>query len=177
MKKWIPQVLIAMVLSLVETSFFASFHGMIRFTPFVLVISVYLLQHHGLKSAAWWMIIHGMILDMLGIASVPFITIPFLLAAWVAFISAEHLFSNRSFYGVLACSLMSFLTYEIGLGFLQEIHSFFTKIRFHWGVYFLDAWYRLIMLLIFLIALFAFAKQIRRLLVKYKFIASMRQTY
>lgn len=177
MTKWIAQALIALSLSLIETSFFASFHGLLKFTPFVLLTSVYLLQHHGMKNTIWWMLIHGILLDVSGIAPVPFVTFAYILAAWVAYVSADTVFSNRSFYGVAACACTSFIAFEFGLACLHGSDVFLAKESFKWGTFFVDAWGRFLMMFLFLSILFAFAKQIRRLLIRTGLISPLRQTY
>jgi hypothetical protein len=177
MMRYLTHILIAVCLSLIETSFFASFQGIVRFTPLVLVVSVYLLQHHTMRSAASWLIIHGLMLDFSKASVVPFITISYVLVAWVAIMSAERLFSNRSFYGVAACTGISYLTFEISSFVLQFIYSIAQKIPFYWGTYFADAFSRLIMLVVLLTLLFTFAKRIRHILVKASLISPSRQTY
>ncbi|MCX6714859.1 MAG: hypothetical protein NTX72_03520 [Candidatus Uhrbacteria bacterium] len=177
MMRFFPHLLAALVLSTVETSFFGSLHGMFRFTPFVLVVSVYLVQHHAMKPAVSWMVIHGLLLDLSGITIVPFITIAYIVTAWVALLSAERLFSNRSFYGVAACTLLSYLSFEVVSGLLQLISTVIQKNTFYWGTYFSDAGSRFITLFVALIVLYSFAKQIRYLLVKLYLVPPSRQTY
>lgn len=175
--RFLTHLFIAVLLSLIETSFFASFHGILRFTPFVLVVSVYLLQHHAMRSTASWMIIHGLLLDLSGISLVPFVTLAYALVAWVAILSADRLFSNRSFYGVIACACLSYLAFVFSSGMLEWIFSFMLKQSFHAGTFFSDAGARFVMLLVFLVLLFSFAKQIRSLLIKLSLISPSRQTY
>lgn len=177
MMRLLMHVLFAIFLSLIETSFFASFHGVVRFTPFVLVVSVYLLQHHAMRSTAYWMVIHGLLIDVSGSSLVPFVTIAYIAAAWIAVLSAERLFSNRSFYGVVACACLSYVTFEFVSGVLQGFHAFVLKHPFHSETFFTDAFSRFLMLLVFLVLLFSFAKQIRSLLVKLSLLSPLRQTY
>lgn len=177
MMKILPHLLVAITLSLIETSFFGSLYGMFRFTPFVLVISVYLVQHHAMKPAASWMIIHGILLDIAGSTLIPFITLAFAATAWIALVSAERLFSNRSFYGVAACTSLSYLAFEFASGVLLSVSAFFQKQELSWGTFFDDAGGRFMTLLLFLFFLFSFAKQIRSLLIKLSLLPPSRQTY
>ncbi|OGL61783.1 hypothetical protein A3C09_00200 [Candidatus Uhrbacteria bacterium RIFCSPHIGHO2_02_FULL_47_44] len=170
-------ILAGIFLSVIEASFFGSLQGVFRFTPFVLVISVYLLQHHSMKSAASWMIIHGLLLDFTGASVVPLVTVAYLITAWVALLSAERIFSNRSFYGVAACAGLSYVTFQMATGFLQLAFEFTKKQPFHWGTYFSDAGARLLMLFLSLLVLYSFAKQIRSGLVKLSLLPPSRQTY
>lgn len=175
--RFFPHILAALVLSVIETSFFGSLHGMFRFTPFVLVISVYLLQHHTMKPAASWMVIHGLLLDLSGTTIVPFVTLAYVITASIVLLSAERLFSNRSFYGVTACALLGYVTFEISSGFLSYGSVFILKTSFSWGTYFSDAGSRFFTLFLALVVLYAFAKQIRYLLVKLHLLPPSRQTY
>ncbi len=177
MMRIVPHLFIALFLSLVETSFFASFHGLIRFTPFVFVISVYLVQHHAMKPAAGWMILHGILLDLSGGSLVPFVTLAYTLTAIVAILSAERLFSNRSFYGVIACTFLSYGTFAVSSLALEWIGAFIQKAHFSWGIFFTDAWAHLLTMMLFLVFLYSFAKQIRFLLVRAHLLPPSRQTY
>ena len=177
MMKILPHLFAAIILSIIETSFFGSLYGIFRFTPFVLVISVYLVQHHAMKPAAFWMIMHGILLDITGSTVIPFVTLAFAGTAWIALVSAERLFSNRSFYGVAACTSLSFLTFEFISAILLSFSAFFQKQELYWGTFFDDADGRFFTLLLFLFFLFSFAKQIRSLLIKLLLLPPSRQTY
>lgn len=177
MMKILPHILAAIILSIIETSFIGSLYGIFRFTPFVLVISVYLVQHHAMKPAASWMIIHGILLDVTGSSAIPFITLAFIVTAWVALMSAERLFSNRSFYGVAACTSLGYLSFECISALLLGFSAFFLKQELYWGTFFDDAVGRFITLLIFLMFLYSFAKQIRSFLIKLSLLPPSRQTY
>lgn len=177
MMRYLVHFFIALFLFVVETSLFASFHGLIRFTPFVFVVSVYLLQHHDVHAAASWMILYGILLDLSGISPVPFITLSYILTAWVAYTSAERLFSNRSFYGVIACACLSYLTFFLSSTFLLFSSALMQKKVFYFSSYFFDSNLRFVMLLLSLVLLFSFAKQIRHFLVKVSLISPTRQTY
>ena len=177
MRKILPHTFAAIILSTIETSFFGSLQGILRFTPFVLVISIYLLQHHSIKLAASWMMIHGILLDISGSTVIPFVTIAFIATAWVTLLSAERIFSNRSFYGVAACTGLGFLTFECSSALLLGFASFFQKQELHWITFFDDAGWRFVTLILFLLFLYSFAKQIRSLLIKLFLLPSSRQTF
>ncbi len=177
MIRFVPHLFVALALSLIETSFFGSLHGLFRFTPFVLVTSVYLLQHHGVKASIFWMILHGILLDVSGASIIPFVTLAYFLTACVAYLSAERLFSNRSFYGVVACTFLSYITFEISSGFLRIASAFIQKNTWHLETYFLDAIDRAFTVCIFLIVLYSCAKHIRHVLIKLFLISPSRQTY
>lgn len=177
MLRSIFSALLVLFLSVLETSFFSSFHGIIRYLPLVFVVSVYLLQHHSLHTPIFWMILHGMILDASRASSIPYYTISYGISAWVALLSAKRFFSNRSFYGVFACASLSALTYELSLGLLLRVQAFMQKTSFSYVLFLQDVWFRFLMMSLCLVVLFSFAKQIRTLLMKFVLIPKSRQTF
>ncbi len=176
MSKLIINILIAVLLSTIETSFFSSFHGLFALTPFVFLISVYLIQHHGIYRATIWLIIHGLLLDYTRLGSIPFLTIAYTLVAFVAFILAKRVFSNRSFYGVMACTITSYATFIAMQVIIVWIMSFgeatFSDI-FLWG----DIKSQFLLVLIFMPVLFSLAKYIRFFLEKSLLIPKAKRTY
>lgn len=170
-------ILIGISLSIFETSFLTSSVGFIRFTPFVFAISVYFIQHHSLKSASGLMIIHGFFLDLSQMYDVSFLLLAYVATAFIAVISAEKLFSNRSVYGVLACAIFSYSILICFETILLLIQRLFKQTSGSWFVFIQDFGWRYISLVFFLIILFLFSKQIRQLLVKFFFLSSHQQTY
>ncbi len=176
MTRFLLHVLIAFILSIIETSLFASFHGTIRFTPFVFAVSVYLLQHHGITSASSWMILHGIFIDTLQHSQTPFVTLAYLVAAVISILSAQRVFSNRSFYGIMTCSLLSYTGFIVMDFLLRLTGAFISKYPFDWMSYYKDTEARYMTLIIFLVILFIFAKHIRIVLAKLFLIPQSRQT-
>jgi len=168
---------IGLFLSLLETSFFSSLHGFLKFTPFVLVMSVYLRQHHTILTAPWWMVVHGVWLDWSGMSATPFITIAFIVAAWVISWCAQHLFSNRSLYGVLGCAVLSFASFTTVSFVLRLLSSAIQKNQFFKGVFFQDAGWQLLGMFFLIVVLFSFGKQIRSILQNMLLIPKSRQTF
>lgn len=176
MTKIFIHLCIAFTLSVIELSFFSSLHGILRFTPFVFVVSVYVLQHHSVTSSLAWMLLHGLLLDISGLAVYPPVTVAYLIAGIIAVMSSNRLFSNRSFYGVLACALLSYGSFlAVEFSFLLIRHA---TSRTTWPVslFFADAWRSSLVLILFLFILFSFAKRIRHLLEKGFLIPKSKQT-
>lgn len=176
MTKILIHLCIVLTLSLIESSLFSSFHGMIRFTPFVFVVSVYVLQHHSVANSIWWMILHGIILDTSGLSVYPPVTIAFIISGIVAVFSANHLFSNRSFYGVLACALLSYGSFLLTEFTFLAFFRLISRTDWPFSVFFQDAWRSAIMMILVLSVLFSFARNIRQLLEKGFLIPKSRQT-
>jgi len=177
MTKIFIHLCIAFFLSMIELSFIASFHGMIRFVPLVFVLSVYVIQHHSVFQAVLWMVLHGLMLDSSGLSVYPYATVAFILAGAVAVYSANHLFSNRSFYGVLACALLSYTSYLFVEGVFLLFFHVTSRTIWPFSVFFSDAIHSYLMLVVSLYAFFLFAKQIRFWLENIFLIPKSRQTF
>ena len=176
MNKIFVGIIIGIVLSTIETSFFSSFYGFLSLTPFVFLVSVYLLQHHNISSAVVWMIVHGIILDITQMGSIPFLTIAYTITALVAYVSSKRIFSNRSFYGVIACTLTSFFTLVLVQMTTVWIRSFGQGSFFDMYLW-KDTELQLILVLIFMPILFSFAKHIKTMLEKSLLIPKTKRTY
>ncbi|MEK7452267.1 MAG: hypothetical protein AAB664_02925 [Patescibacteria group bacterium] len=177
MTKFFFPLLIACFLSILETSFFASFQGIFRFTPFVFALSVYLLQHHGITTATSWMIVHGLFLDTFHYGTTPFVTIAYTVAAGIAFLLAKNVFSNRSFYGIISCALLSYACFTVMVFFLSLFQNIKAKQSIFSTEILLEIWMRTFTLFLFLVLLFISAKHIRRVLIKLFLIPQSRQTF
>jgi len=164
------------VCSLIEVSFFRSLPGFFTLTPLVFALSVYFVQHQGVNQFIWWLPIHGIFLDSLLSGFITFNFFPFVVAAILVSFSAKHLFSNRSYYGVLSCALMGY----VGLILTEAIILFiqqFSNLSFDWSLFLREALLRLILLLIVITIFFPFAKRIRGILVSLSLLPEPRKTY
>jgi hypothetical protein len=102
--------LFMLALILFELSFVSALPFGLSTTPLVFLVLIYLLQRHNNHSALVWLVFYGFTLDYFHLAVVFPETITYLLAAVVAYFVARHMFSQHSFYGVLACASVSYLT-------------------------------------------------------------------
>lgn len=102
-------------------------------TPILLVVSVFVFQSMDIRLSVWWVAVHGLVIDLLHISFVPFEFISYTFASVVLILSARHLFSNRSFWGILGTFTLSLLTLTLAeilfavVGILQE--SFTLSLR------------------------------------------------
>ncbi|MFA4846490.1 MAG: hypothetical protein WC654_08130, partial [Patescibacteria group bacterium] len=76
--------------------------------PLVLVVSVFAFQSLDIRQSAWWVVLHGVMLDFLRVSFVPWEAVSYGVASIVLILASRHLFSNRSFWGVLG-------TFTLGL--------------------------------------------------------------
>lgn len=176
MNKLLVSVLIGLLLSLVETSFFSSMYGIFALMPFVFILAVYLLQHHSISSAVVWLVVHGLVLDITHMGAIPFLTLAYTAAAAVAFISSKRIFSNRSIYGVLACALFSFSSFVFVEVLIVWAMSFGERTfieLFLWN----DVKFQYALIILFMPILFSFAKYIRLFLEKSLLVPKTKRTY
>jgi hypothetical protein len=127
----------------------------------VFAIGVYLLQHQGLMDGFVWIVAFGFLLQLLHIGILPFPALGFLIAGIVSLLSARHIFSNRSLYGIVACALTGFLTLVITESSVLLARSLISSFDTDWSVLFLTDGYRAVLLVAVIVILYAFAKPIR----------------
>jgi len=161
-----PTAAIALFLafSILQTGFFASLTGILAYTPLVVAIGIYLMQHAGERTGPFWIAGFGMFLDLLAIPSFPFETASYAAAGIVAYLSARHLFSNRSWYGLIACGMLSMLS----LGAVRALVILGISLRHpervSWITFGDTLIWNLILITLLLSVLFALARQIRAFL-------------
>ncbi len=117
------------LLSMCELGFVSALPFPVDRLPLVLVASVFLFQSLDVRPAAWWMVLHGVFLDLLQTSSIRFEIVPHAVAALVLVLASRHLFSNRSFWGVLgtfALSLFALSCTEILLSIFQALFEDFS---------------------------------------------------
>ncbi|MBI5793640.1 hypothetical protein HZA87_00940 [Candidatus Uhrbacteria bacterium] len=93
-------------------------------TPLLLVVSVFLFQSFDVGPSAWWVVFHGLMLDLMGTSFVRLETLSYSAAAVVLVLCSRHLFSNRSFWGILGTftlSLLALTCMEVILSVFQVI--------------------------------------------------------
>jgi uncharacterized membrane protein len=110
-----------------------------------------------------WIVVFGFLLQLLHISIFPFPALGFMIAGIVSLLSARHVFSNRSLYGIIACALTGFLALmitEFGVLLAQSLTS---SVDQDWSVLFLIYGYRAALLIAVVIILYTLAKPIRLL--------------
>lgn len=100
-------------LAILQTSFFASLPGVLAYTPFVLASGVYLVQHVGQRFGAAAVAGMGVWVSALGIATFPAEWVASAAAGVVALVSARQVFSNRSWYGLIACGCLTVVAWAV----------------------------------------------------------------
>lgn len=169
-------ILMMIFFSILETSFFGSLPGFLTLTPLVLAISVYLVQHQGVHLFVWWLPAHGLFLDSLSPGFTVYDFFPYIVSAILISLTAKHLFSNRSYYGVLSCALtgcVGLIVAEAGLFLLQHI----AHVSVDWLTFLSESVLRLILLLVVITFFYPFAKPIHTFLVSFSLLPERRKTY
>lgn len=86
-----------------QVSFIASLPDPLSTIPLVLAVGAAVTQHLGVRDGASWIAAAGIAFDAFGLTPMGFGTISGLAAAgWLIFAS-QHVFSNRSLYGIVLC--------------------------------------------------------------------------
>ena len=102
-------IIFFILLTVFETSFIASLPAPFVAIPLVLAVSVYIIQYHGSVTGVWWMAGYGLFLDILGVGSFTGQTFLYLAAGLLAYQLSQHLFTNRSLYGIITSGGVAWL--------------------------------------------------------------------
>ena len=106
---FILTILFFTIVHTIEISFLSTMPFSIHLAPLLYAVVTYLIQHLGIYKIALWLPLHGFILDYYQIGTSSFQIIAYGIAALSIMYLARHVFTNRSFYGVMANALISFL--------------------------------------------------------------------
>lgn len=97
--------------------------------PLVLCVSVFAFQSLDIRHAPWWIIGQGFLLDLLLISFVSFELFSYAVVSIVTILTAQRVFSNRSYWGILGTLTISIITLtfmEVGvsmvMGFWDAYH-------------------------------------------------------
>jgi len=152
--------LFVLLLILIELSFVAALPFGFSAAPLVFLVLIYVLQRHNNHSALAWMVFYGFTLDYFHLSVAFPETLNYLFAAIVAYFVARHMFSQHSFYGVLACASVSYCTIIIAqlLGLTLQWVS--NPILVHWADYFDFVFWRYVMMVVLLFFVYPFGKRI-----------------
>lgn len=153
-----------LVLAVLQTSLFASLPGWLAYTPLVFAAGVYLVQHVGERAGAYWIAGFGLFLDALAIPSFPFETISYAAAAATAYVSARQVFSNRSWYGLVACGACSVVALAGARGLLLAGLSLKHPERVSWDAFASTLLWDAVLMTALVSVLFGFARHIRSVL-------------
>ncbi|MFC1788085.1 rod shape-determining protein MreD [Patescibacteria group bacterium] len=165
------------ILAIIQISFLHSLPWAFSATPLVFAFSTYLIQHRSLTLGIWWIIIFGFCLDLIKIGITPHEIISYTLGAIVAYSSARRLFSNRSFYGILACGIISYMTLIVSEIIILSIYSLTSLTHISWTNFTEYAVWSSSMLIVVLMILFVFAAKIRRLLFRSFILSKTQETF
>lgn len=113
--------------------------------PLVLCVSVFIFQSLDIRQAVWWIVGHGFVLDLLFISFAPFEFLSYAIVSIVVVVTAQRVFSNRSYWGVLGTITFSLATLtfmevvlSFGIGFWSAYHVPFQTIlsvrAWGWGL-------------------------------------------
>lgn len=110
-KRFFAGLLLFLIFVLFEFSFIHALPFPFLAVPFVVALSIYLVQHLGSATGVYWLAGYGLWLDAAHAGNVPLETFAFSVAALASLYFSRRLFSNRSIYGVLACAVFVSATF------------------------------------------------------------------
>lgn len=109
--------------------------------PLVIVLTVFLYQYGNWTSIWWWPISYGLVLDILTISIAPLEVISYTFATFIMMLLVAQVFTNRSFYGMAATSLLSLFVLLLSqIIFIWAAHIFSLAAFFWRDVIFSQAW-------------------------------------
>lgn len=149
-----------------ETSFLSSLPWFFPSVPFVFGLSVYLIQHEGIVDGAVWIFAFGLLFDIAQLNGLSVSTAPAIAASVAALLSARHLFSNRSFYGMIACAFCSYTVWILVDSIIIFIRLLSSPMDDFWRQYFIVHGYRLLLLVLFVGIMFVFGQRMRGVIYK-----------
>lgn len=164
MTRFAAAFLLFLGFSILQTSFFASLPGWLAYTPLVVAAGVYLVQHGGERAGAFWVAGFGLFLDILALSSFPLEAASYAAAGIAAYVSAQHLFSNRSWYGLIACGTSAILSLNAVRAVVLAAISLQHPERVSWAAFGDTLLWNLVLVAVLLTIFFAFARQIRTFL-------------
>ena len=124
MFRFATTLLFLFLLCIVEAGFFSALPHPWRFTPLVFASAVYVIQHMGSRAGVSWLVGYGLFLDLWKLGVVPGETVLLLFVGFGTWILSRRIFTNRSLYGVVACALISWISWHVvtmvGLMFINR---------------------------------------------------------
>lgn len=164
MTRPIALILAFLTLSVIQTSFFASLPSPISYFPLVLAAGIYLRQHAQERFGTELIAGFGIFLDAVAVSEFPLETVTYGVAATVAAVTSLHVFSNRSWYGLLACGGATLVALNATRAVLLAVLSLRHPEAVSFAAYGHTLLWNGVFLLVALTLAFSFARQIRAVL-------------
>jgi hypothetical protein len=161
-----------LVLWTLERAFVSALPWPFSALPLVLTVGVYLVQHLSLRDGEAWIVAAGLLNDLTGLTRFPLSTLSALFAAAVCHLTSREVFSNRSLYGILACTAVSALAVSLTRILSLGVAALFTDLAIDGASEFRLAVAAFFTSFLFAIILFRLAKRIKRVLTSVFIIAS-----
>ncbi len=152
------------VLIVVQISFVQSLPYPLSSIPFIFIFSIFLFQYVSMRPAIWWILFEGVFFDFLGVGVGPLETVAYGLAALVVLLCERHLFSNRSYYGLAATTLLGLLTLASAEIAVSVIANFFSPAAFNPQSMLSVRLMGMLLSIPVLLALFPMADHVRRIM-------------
>lgn len=151
---------IATLLFLVERSLFGALPDPFPRTPLVLACGTYLVQHLDLRDGAAWIILSGLLSDVIGLTA-PGAVLAGAVAAATCLTLSRSVFTNRSLYGIVACGACTMIAWAVTYASLLAIQGALAHAPSGWADPILGLPSTLVLGTVILAFLFRLAKRLR----------------
>ncbi len=150
---------ISLLLILIQTSLIAALPGWLSLIPLVVAFAVFGIQYFMSPAFIGLLSVYGIWVDFFGIGRTTSETLTWTLAGMATVLAARWLFSNRSWYGLMACGIACSVTHAFFALILQTLVSWRYDLPFEPWVVTEQSFQELLLLLVFLWVLFSLARQ------------------
>ncbi len=143
---------------LFQTSFIAALPGWLSLIPLVVALGVFGIQYFTSPAFILTLLAYGIWVDFLGIGRIDWETISWMVAGAATLLAARWLFSNRSWYGLMACGVACGFTHTVVALILMSLFSWRDDVPMHIAAFLIQSLQELVLLLFFLWILFFLAR-------------------
>jgi hypothetical protein len=150
---------LSLVLILIQTSLIASLPGWLSLIPLVITFAVFGIQYFMSPAFVALLSVYGLWVDLFDIGRTTSEILSWTMAGIATVLAARWLFSNRSWYGLMACAVACSGTHAICAVLLQTLLSWRYDLPFQPFILMKQSFMELLLLLVFLWILFVFARQ------------------
>ncbi len=164
MTRVLSPIVLFLTLVVLQTSFFASLPGALAYTPFAFSAGVYLVQHGGQRLGAVAVAGIGLWVAALGISTFPGEWVAAIAGGVTAHVSARNVFSNRSWYGLIACGCLALTTQAVVQSALLGLTQLRHPEAVSWPSFFHAFATTFVLNILLLTIFFAAARPIRKFL-------------
>lgn len=177
MAGYLASILLLAALLLGQLSFIPFLPGVFSLWPMSFTFGIYLFQHQSLRLGIGLIVLTGVALDLTRVGILPFETFSYSIAGGTAVFFCRHLFSNRSFSGVVGCVAATYAVLKLSQLMILTGLWLADPRSVQPGIFWQEAWIGLALALLTVVVIFPFAKALRQLLFRTFLLSKRHETY